>query len=376
MYGMTSKGCFIRIGTAAEPMPLQMIDRLYSKRVRNSLRTIRSPKRELTFEQLKIYYESTGKTLTPQFASNLEMLTDDGDYNYVAYLLADVNVTSVKVAKYNGLDRYYLSKNNEYGNCSLIKATKMVLDKFELENKTFAHITHRERLERPLWNRVALREALLNAILHNDYTDEGFPKFEIFDDRLEITSFGGLPGGLTEEDFFEGVSRPRNKELMRIFRDIELVEYLGSGMPRILKSYGRENFIIKENYIRMVLPKDKDFTMNVTEQDNAQDAEFVDTQVIMPDTPHVTPHVTPNVKKLLCILDLEHAITRADVLKLMELNDRKWLMTIPDKPKSILQKYRLTQLGMEMKMKLQSEGERIEKDAILFGIVPLQPSTK
>ena len=86
-----------------------------------------------------------------------------------------------------------------------------------------------ERIETPLWNKVALREAVINAIVHNDYSFEVPPKFEIFPDRLEITSAGRLPESLTREEFFNGISIPRNKELMRIYRDVELVESLGSG---------------------------------------------------------------------------------------------------------------------------------------------------
>lgn len=60
---------------------------------------------KLAFEQLKIYYEAAGLQLNEQFDANLELLTEDGDYNYVAYLLADVNNISIKVAKYRGTDR-------------------------------------------------------------------------------------------------------------------------------------------------------------------------------------------------------------------------------------------------------------------------------
>jgi len=65
------------------------------------------------------------------------------------------------------------------------------------------------------------------------------PKFEFFADRLEITSGGGLPFGFSQEDFFNGFSSPRNKEIMRIFRDLEIVEQLGSGIPRIIEKYGK-----------------------------------------------------------------------------------------------------------------------------------------
>jgi predicted HTH transcriptional regulator len=84
--GMSEKGCYIRVGTAAEPMPVKMIESLFAKRTRNTLGRIKSPQQRLTFEQLKIYYEGVGKTLNLQFASNLELLTEDGAYNYVGYL--------------------------------------------------------------------------------------------------------------------------------------------------------------------------------------------------------------------------------------------------------------------------------------------------
>ena len=122
--GMSERGTFIRVGTSAEPMPVKMIESLFAKRTRNSIGKIKSPNQNLTFEQLKIYYEGSGKTLNQQFTSNLELITEEGEYNYVAYLLADTNGISVKVAKYNGFDRVDLTENNEYGYCSLIKATK------------------------------------------------------------------------------------------------------------------------------------------------------------------------------------------------------------------------------------------------------------
>jgi len=78
----------------------------------------------------------------------------------------------------------------------------------------------------------------------------------------EITSFGSLPQGMTEKEFFEGYSVPRNKELMRVFKDLDLVEHLGSGVPRILRSYGKECFKFTENFLRMIFPA----TEQVTEQ--------------------------------------------------------------------------------------------------------------
>jgi predicted HTH transcriptional regulator len=123
----------------------------------------------------------------------------------------------------SGNDRINLIENNEYGYCSLIKATKNILDKLDIENTTFAKITPKERIEKTLWDKIAIREGVINAIIHNDYTNEIPPKFEIFDDRLEITSAGGLPVGLSKEEFFSGVSNPRNRKIMRIYKDLGMV---------------------------------------------------------------------------------------------------------------------------------------------------------
>ncbi len=250
-YGMSEKGCYIRIGSSAEPMPQKMIDELFATRTRNSISKIKSGKQDLMFSQLKIYYEESGYNLGSAFASNLELLTEDGEFNYAAYLLADKNNTSIKVAKYSGTNRSDLVESNEYGNECLVKATKQVIDKIAIENRTTTKITSKEREQVQLWNSIALREAIINAFVHNNYTNEIPPKFEIFADRIEITSAGGLPEGLSEKEFFEGFSVPRNKELMRIFKDLELVEQLGSGIPRILEHYGKESFSFSDNFLRM-----------------------------------------------------------------------------------------------------------------------------
>ena len=253
-YGMSHNGCFIRVGTSSVPMPQHMIDDLYSKRVHRSLRNIVSPRQSLTFSQLKIYYEEKGLILNEHFAESLEFLTPEGKYNYLAYLLADENGVSIKVAKYAGEDKVDLIENEEYGYCSLIKATNMVLDKLRIENITKAKITDKQRIEHNLVNPVSLREAIINFIVHNDFTTEYPPLFEIFSNRITMTSYGGLIHNQSIEEFFNGGSMPRNRELMRVFKDVGLVEQLGSGMARILKFYDRSIFEISDHLIKVNFP--------------------------------------------------------------------------------------------------------------------------
>jgi len=177
-----------------------------------------------------------------------------GKPNYAAYLLADDNGSSLQMAKYAGKTRVELIENRDFGRCSLVKALKSVPDRFEVENTIFTKIGYPLREEREMINSRAAREAIINAVVHNDYSYGGTPKIEFFSDRVEITSMGGLPYGVSESDFFSGFSIPRNKEIMRVFRDLEIVEQLGSGIPRILEAYSKDVFEIRQSFIRVVLP--------------------------------------------------------------------------------------------------------------------------
>jgi len=253
-YGLSPNGCLIRLGTTVQQMTMEMIDSLYSKRIRNSLGKLLSPRQDLTFKQLKIYYEENGYDLNEKFLNNLELYTEENKFNYAAYLLADENGISMKVAKYSGIDKVDLIENAEFGYCSLIKATENILSKLDIENVTKTEITKTVRKEKRIVDPTALREAVINAIIHNDYSNGIPPVFEIFSDKFVITSSGGLPQELSQEEFFEGISAPRNKELMRVFKDVKLVEQLGSGVQRILKKYDRSIFIFSPNFLKVNFP--------------------------------------------------------------------------------------------------------------------------
>lgn len=354
-YGMSEKGCYQRIGSATEPMNTRQIEDLFFKRSRNTVGLIRSPQQKLSFQQLKIFYQEAGFDLNDNFAQSLELLTPDGQYNYAAYLLADANGTSIKVAKYSGTDRVDLIENNEYGYCCLIKATQRVLDKLEIENRTFTKITSKRRLQKRMIEANALREAVINAIIHNDYSYEAPPKFEFFSDRMEITSIGALPFGLSREEFFTGISIPRNKELMRVFKDMEMVEYLGSGIPRILKSYNESNFEFGQNYIRVIFRYEDGYERaEVQPESGAQSG--VQSGVQSGAQLGVQSEMAEKVLQILAKKDCskkEIAESLGKSGRTRYLNDlmKKLLIqglveyTIPDKPNSRLQKYRSTDKG-------------------------------
>ena len=158
------------------------------------------------------------------------------------------------------------------------------------------------------------------------------------------TSAGRLPESLSREEFFNGISIPRHKELMRIYRDVELVESLGSGIPRILRAYGEDCFKFTDNFIRITLP--------ISVQDHASDRA----------SDHASDRASDQVKRLLFVLDGEMERTRLQELLAIKNRDyfrKDYLvpaikngyveLTIPDKPNSQHQKYRLTGKGLELK---------------------------
>lgn len=248
-FGMTPKGCFKRIGSAAEPIDEKQIEKLYASRVRNSLLNMKSPKNNLKFSQLKIYYEEMGFAINDNFLELLDLVDKDGNYNYLAYLLADNNRIPICVGTFKGTDKMDLIEYEDYGNCSLVKACKMVIEKFKLINNTYANITYAEREETNKFDEKLVREAIINAFVHNEWVTENPPKFEIYSDHISIVSTGGLPYNATKEDFYKGHSKPVHPELMRIFKDLDLVENMGTGIRKILRIYGKDIFEFSDNFI-------------------------------------------------------------------------------------------------------------------------------
>ena len=295
--GMTPDSCFIRVGSSNEKMDEHLINKMFRERTKNSLKNIISPRQDLTFRDLKIYYVEKGFEIGDNFEKQLGFYTKDGKYNYVAYLLADENSASIKVAKYVGDDVDELMENYEFGYCSLVKATYRVLEKFRTENKIYAKITYPERKEQPMYDYNAVREVIINAIVHNDWSTEYPPKFEFFSDRLEISSFGGIQSEFTEEEFLEGYSAPKNPELMRVFHDLELVEHLGTGIRRILKKYDKSIYNFFPHFIRVSIKYNQnEFNYNKSSKEvrkiSYSNMELTNVQIgiikLVEDSPNIT----------------------------------------------------------------------------------------
>lgn len=229
--------------------------------VSDSIVNIESNNQNLTFDQLKTLYAGNNLTLRENtFAQNLNLLTRNGTYNLMANILADANSYSIKVAVFRGTDKTDLMKRNEYGYKCMLVAVKQVLDYMEALNDTTVDLGGSLRKESKLFDFSCFREAWLNACLHNRWSKQTPPAVYVFDDRIEIISIGGLPDGLTLNEFYEGKSKPVNLELQQIMVQLDYIEQTGHGVPLIVSRYGKEVFDITENFITVTIPLKKSET--------------------------------------------------------------------------------------------------------------------
>jgi len=132
-------------------------------------------------------------------------------------------------------------------------------------------IRHSEQWSLPL---TAVREAIINAVVHADYAQKGSPiRLAIFDDRIEIENPGLLPFGLTIDDIKRGVSKLRNRVIGRVFHKLGLIEHWGSGIKRIIESckevgFAEPNFEELGTHFRVTIFTGQKFQPNInkTEQ--------------------------------------------------------------------------------------------------------------
>ena len=135
---------------------------------------------------------------------------------------------------FRGMDRVAILDNIEIHQFlpQLVEEGMAFVRKHEQQRIDIREARHQERWSIPM---IAVREAIINAVVHADYAQRGAPiRLSLFDDRLEVENPGLLPFGLTVEDMLQGVSKLRNRVIGRVFKELGLIEQWGSGIGRIL----------------------------------------------------------------------------------------------------------------------------------------------
>lgn len=225
----------------------------------------------LSFDMMKILLISKEYHINQAaFESNFSLLQKNGEYNLMAELLSDKNMVSLIFVKFRGITKASISQRSDYGDQSILLGLQRLKDRLIAENICVTDTTVRPRVDEYLFDIDCVNEALVNAIVHNDWTISE-PLVSFYDDRLEITSHGGIPREISQKDFFNGVSHPRNSVLMRIFLKLGIVEHNWHGIPKIIEKYGKEAFDIHDTYINVIIPFNKKVTDTMASGKNLSD---------------------------------------------------------------------------------------------------------
>ena len=217
---------------------------------------IESARQDLTFEKLTSILVSKGYHVvsTSALVKAKGLKNSDGKYNIMASILSDQSDISIKVVRFAGVDKTSMSQRTDFGNQCLLLALQQAMDYVEMLNETNVVLGKDGRKDTYLFDNEAFEEAWKNACVHNSWMDMIPPAIYIYSDRLEVVSYGGLPYGLTLDEFYEGTSHPINKALWSVFNSAEYAEQTGHGIPTIISKYGKDAFKISDNYLTVTIP--------------------------------------------------------------------------------------------------------------------------
>jgi ATP-dependent DNA helicase RecG len=196
----------------------------------------RSLTQDLSFREAKEEFDRCGVAFGESQMRTLGIIGIDGLYTNLGLLLSDQCVHTVKFAVWSGTKKGEFKTRKEIGG-SVLRQMRSAFDFLNLSNNLAATFSGLDRIEQYDYPEETVREAMLNAIIHRDYGFSGSIIVNLYDDRIEFVSLGGLMPGLRTEDLFVGVSQPRNEKLANVFYRLKHIEAYGTGLRRIMQYY-------------------------------------------------------------------------------------------------------------------------------------------
>lgn len=269
--GMRPEGVYVRQGASSAPASVDKIRQMIKLSEKDSFESGRALNQELHFTEAANEFDVKKVEFNEGKYQTLGIKNSDDDlYTNLGVLLSDECEHTIKVAVFSGNDKKIFKDRKEFTG-SLFKQLRNCFEFLELCNHTAATFNGLDRLDREDYPTSALREALLNALVHRDYSFSGSIIINVFDDKIEFVSLGGLVGGLSKEDILRGVSQTRNEKLASVFYRLKHIEAYGTGIQRIFDLYEENaiqpDIIITDNTFTMVLPN-----RNVNAEKNALSA--------------------------------------------------------------------------------------------------------
>ena len=256
--GLKPSGVFVRQGTSSVPASPEQIRHMIKDSDGDTFEEMRSINQELTFDAAVKAF----KKYSVEFAEDKYLalgLTNKSDrlYTNLALILSDQCAHTTKVAVFGDETNTTFRDNREFKGSVFIQLED-TYNYLMLSNKTTATFKGLKRIEKQDYPEEAMREALLNAIVHRDCGYSGSIIINVNDKEMEFISIGGLLPGLSPEDIRSGISQPRNRKLAEVFHRLHLIESYGTGIRKIYSLYSecfaQPRIEVTMNTFKIVLP--------------------------------------------------------------------------------------------------------------------------
>ena len=256
--GLKPTGVYVRQGASTAQASSEQIRRMIKDADGDVFEELRAMNQELTFSAMKESFQKRELPLSEEKFTSLDLRNpEDKQFTNLAWLLSDQCQHTLKIAVFAGDDKTVFKDRKEFSG-SIFRQLEEGYAYLQLVNRTAGRFSGLERIDLTDYPEEALREALLNAMIHRDYSFSGSIIINANDACMEFISLGGLLAGLSKEDICNGISLPRNKRLAELCLRLKLIESYGTGIGKIYRAYKdcnrKPELIITSNTFKLILP--------------------------------------------------------------------------------------------------------------------------
>lgn len=255
--GLRPEGVYVRQGYSSVPATNTAIRRMIKETDGERFEEMRSLEQNLTFEAAEKEFSERKVSFGPAQRKTLGIVSSDGLYTNLGLLLSDQCVHTIKAAVFEGTTQSEFKDRKEFSG-SLFEQMEEVYEYIDFRNQLHSTFQKLRRIDQRDYPEAAVREALLNLLVHREYAFRASSLISIFTDRIEFISIGGLVSGITLKDVMMGVSVCRNEKLANVFYRLGLIEAYGTGIRKIMGAYagtGKKPLMeISDNAFKILLP--------------------------------------------------------------------------------------------------------------------------
>ena len=233
--GLRAEGVYVRKGSISAPITEEGLQVMIRSLRSVTYETQTSFRQDLTFDELKRIFGERSVALDENRMSMMSMV-ENGKYTNLAFILSDQFDQSIKMASFG--DEYrtgFIERSETYG--CVLKQMGDAIAFLKRYNTPSSRIAGTRRIDSYPYSEDSIREAMMNAVAHRDYSMDSPILVSVYPNKVTITSPGGMKEYYTLDEMLRGVSSLRNRNLAGIMYRLGMIEAYGTGIPRIFGAY-------------------------------------------------------------------------------------------------------------------------------------------